>query len=72
MTARGRRPAHPLAASRSAVRWGVQHGVPRLLLARAARAGDPQARLIVDPAVRADPHALHDLLVSLDADAAPF
>jgi cytochrome P450 len=31
-----------------------------VLLARAARGGDPQARLIVDPAVRADPHPLHD------------
>ena len=45
----------PLWQLRAGVRWGLQHGLVRGLLARAARDGDPQARLIVDPAVREDP-----------------
>jgi len=45
---------------RAGVRWGLQHGLVRALLARAAREGDPQARLIVDPAVRDDPYPLHE------------
>jgi len=53
-------PARGTATARSAVRWTLQHGIARAFLARAARAGDPQALLIVDPAVRDDPHALHD------------
>ncbi len=54
------RPARGTATARSAVRWTLQHGIARAFLARAAWAGDPQAVLIVDPAVREDPHALHD------------
>lgn len=45
---------------RTAVRWTLQHGLPRALMRRAARSGDPQARLIVDPSTRADPFSLHD------------
>jgi len=45
---------------RTAVRWTLQHGLPRALMRRAARAGDPQARLIVDPGTRDNPFTLQD------------
>jgi cytochrome P450 len=50
----------PVWQARAAVRWGLQHGLVRGLLARAAHEGDPQARLIVDPAVRDDPYPVHE------------
>ncbi|MBT0568159.1 cytochrome P450 [Williamsia sp. CHRR-6] len=37
------------------LRWAAMHGFIRVLAARAATRGDPQARLIADPAVKADP-----------------
>ena len=52
-----RRPRWLLQAT---VRWGLQHGLVRLLLARAARAGDPQARLIMDRTTRLDPYPVHE------------
>lgn len=45
---------------RRAVRWTLQHGAARRVPARAARNGDPQALLIMDPATRADPYMLHE------------
>jgi len=45
---------------RTAVRWTLQHGLPRALMRRAARVGDPQARLIVDPGTRDNPFTLQD------------
>ena len=45
---------------RTAVRWILQHGLPWALMCRSARAGDPQARLIVDPSTRDNPFTLHD------------
>jgi cytochrome P450 len=45
---------------RTAVRWGVRHGLPALYLRRSARSGDPVGRLLRDPAVRDDPFALHE------------
>jgi cytochrome P450 len=57
----------PVAATRrprwllqATVRWGLQHGLVRTLLARAVREGDPQARLIMDPATRLDPYPVHE------------
>jgi cytochrome P450 len=50
----------PVWQVQAGVRWGLQHGLVRGLLARAAREGDPQARLIVDPAVRDDPYPVHE------------
>ena len=50
----------PLWQLQAGVRWGLQHGLVRGLLARAARDGDPQARLIVDPAVREDPYPVQE------------
>lgn len=37
------------------VRWVAMHGVVRMFSRLAARRGDPQGRLIADPAVRTDP-----------------
>ena len=48
--------------ARRAVRWTLQHGLVRRVLTRAARQGDPQAMLIMDPATRAHPYPLHDAL----------
>ncbi|MEH3139271.1 MAG: cytochrome P450 [Mycobacterium kyogaense] len=42
------------------LRWLVLHGIVRGLSRVGARRGDPQARLIADPAVRADPAAFAD------------
>lgn len=50
----------PVWQLRAGVRWGLQHGLVRGLLARAAREGDPQARLIVDPAVRDHPYPVQE------------
>lgn len=48
---------------RHRVRWLALHGVVRGLSALGTRrGGDPQARLIADPAVRADPAAFADEL----------
>lgn len=40
----------------------MQHGVARLALARSARSGDVQARLLTDPRARENPYLLHDEL----------
>jgi cytochrome P450 len=40
---------------RQRIRWFVLHGILRVLAAIGMRRGDPQARLIADPAVRANP-----------------
>jgi cytochrome P450 len=51
---------HPRWLLQASVRWGLQHGLVRVLLARAARHGDPQARLIMDRATRLDPYPVHE------------
>ncbi|PPK92456.1 hypothetical protein CLV92_11457 [Kineococcus xinjiangensis] len=48
------------AALRSAVRWGVAHGLPRVAVRRSARAGDLQSLLLSDPAVWREPYDLHE------------
>ncbi|MCG7595512.1 cytochrome P450 [Mycobacterium sp. PSTR-4-N] len=45
---------------RHRLRWLILHGIVRGLSQVGARRGDPQARLIADPAVRADPAAFAD------------
>ncbi|BBY73996.1 cytochrome P450 [Mycolicibacterium parafortuitum] len=51
---------------RQRIRWVALHGVIRgLAKFTARRSGDPQARLIADPAVRADPGAFADEVRSL-------
>ena len=52
----------PTEVLQSGLRWGLQHGLVRGLLRRAARAGDPQALLITDPTVRADPYPVQERL----------
>ena len=47
-------------AARTAVRWGLRHGLPAVYLRRSARSGDPVGRLLRDPAVREDPYALYE------------
>ncbi|MCW2635082.1 MAG: putative cytochrome [Blastococcus sp.] len=47
-------------AARTAVRWGVRHGLPAVYLRRSARSGDPVGRLLRDPAVRENPYPLHE------------
>lgn len=41
--------------ARSRVRWAAVHGVIRFFAKRGVKIGDPQAKLIADPATRADP-----------------
>jgi cytochrome P450 len=45
---------------RQRLNWVALHGVIRELASYGARRGDPQGRLIADPAVRADPGAFAD------------
>ena len=42
--------------------WLAMHGVVRSAAAWSARRGDPQARLVADPAVRADPVGFYEEL----------
>jgi cytochrome P450 len=51
---------------RERVHWLSMHGVVRASSAVNARRGDPQARLIADPAVRADPLPFFDELRALN------
>ncbi len=48
------------ATMRERLHWLALHGVVRVAVGWAARRGDPQARLMADPAVRADPVAFYD------------
>lgn len=45
---------------RSLLRWTVLHGLGRVATRRWAAGGDPQAALIADPAVRADPYPTYE------------
>ncbi|MDQ1660342.1 MAG: hypothetical protein QOJ68_322 [Blastococcus sp.] len=47
---------------RSAVRWGATHGAMRLAIRARARAGNPDAEILLDPAVREDPYAHYERL----------
>lgn len=51
-----------MAQPRERLHWLAMHGVVRAAAARAARRGDPQARLLADPEVRADPFPYYDEL----------
>jgi cytochrome P450 len=51
-----------MAQMKQRIRWLAMHGVVRASTKLLARRGDPQGRLIADPAVRADPAALTDEL----------
>ena len=54
------KPGRTLEAMRQRLRWLALHGVVRALSAIGMRRGDPQARMIADPVVRADPAAFAD------------
>ncbi len=45
---------------RGTVRWGVQHGMPRLAVRRGARTGDLQSLLLADPPTWREPYAFHE------------
>lgn len=45
---------------RSYARWVVLHGIPRVATRRWAKQGDPQAALIADPSIRADPYPTYE------------
>jgi cytochrome P450 len=47
---------------RQAIRWGLRHGMIRRAVEQRVKAGDPTARLMVDPAVIADPFGHYDEL----------
>ena len=53
---------------RSTLRWAATHGLLRAATLRRARAGNPDAQLLVNPALQADPYAQYEKLRS----AAPF
>ncbi|WP_250557282.1 cytochrome P450 [Pseudonocardia lacus] len=55
---------------RSTVRWAATHGVMRVATLRRARAGNPDAQLLVDPALQADPYTQYEKLRT-DAPFAP-
>ncbi len=54
---RRRKNGHALEPLRQRIRWLATHAVVRAFSKILARRGDPQGRLIADPAVRADPVA---------------
>ncbi|SDY54209.1 hypothetical protein SAMN05661080_03798 [Modestobacter sp. DSM 44400] len=47
---------------RTALRWGIRHGLPAAYLSRAARRGDLVGRLLRDPGQRLDPYPLYEAL----------
>ena len=47
---------------RSAVRWGATHGAMRLAIRARARAGNPDAEILLHPAVREDPYEHYERL----------
>ncbi|WP_448622199.1 cytochrome P450 [Geodermatophilus sp. URMC 65] len=53
---------------RSAVRWAATHGAMRMAIRARARAGNPDAQVMTDPTLRADPYAHYERLRT----AAPF
>jgi cytochrome P450 len=55
-------PTAVLRPARTVVRWGVRHGLPALLFARGARAGDPLGRYMRDPSVREHPYEIYEQL----------
>ncbi len=54
--------SRPRLAVRESVRWVLAHGIIRAITRRQARRGDRLARLMVDPALRADPFPLYEAI----------
>ena len=61
-----------MGAVRERLHWLAMHGVIRGFAALGVRRGDPQARMIADPAVRADPIAFYDELRARSAGRGPL
>ena len=56
-------PWHAVAmTARSAVRWAATHGAMRLAIRNRARKGNPDAEVLLDPAVRVDPYEHYERL----------
>ncbi len=51
-----------MAAMKERLHWLAMHGVVRSAATVSARRGDPQARLVTDPALRADPMPFYEEL----------
>ena len=49
-------------STRDRLHWLAMHGVVRSVAGWSARRGDPQARLVADPVLRADPFPFYDEL----------
>jgi cytochrome P450 len=47
---------------RSAVRWAATHGAMRVAIRARARSGNPDAQVMTDPALRADPYGHYERL----------
>ena len=56
------RPHTTFLEPRALVRWTARHGGARLAFRAAAWRGDPLARLVMDPALRADPYPQYEQL----------
>jgi cytochrome P450 len=56
------RPSAVPGPARTVARWAVRHGMPAAYLTRAVRRGDLVARLLRDPALRAEPYGLYEQL----------
>ena len=60
--------ASPVDTARSAVRWGLKHGISGAVIRSGYRHGDVQSRLFLDPATREDPYPTYREI----RDAGPF
>lgn len=63
-TWRGPDGARSVVAVKQRLHWFAMHGVIRAVASVSARRGDPQARFVADPAIRADPVPFYDELRS--------
>lgn len=53
---------NPLSSVGTTLRWGATHGLMRAAIRRQVRAGNPDARLLLDPAMQADPFPHYETL----------
>ena len=53
---------NPLSSVGTTVRWGATHGLMRAAIRRRQRAGNPDAKLLLDPAMQADPFPHYERL----------
>ncbi|MFC5136908.1 cytochrome P450 [Actinomycetospora rhizophila] len=53
---------NPLTSLGTTLRWGATHGLMRAAIRRQVRAGNPDARLLLDPTMQADPFPHYETL----------